>query len=263
MADKCSRLKAYIRYNLLIIATWSLISFQDRASPSIEQLIFFHDFTIAILTLVTALVTLNMLFISTYGLSNRFLLQEQTIEIVWTLAPVFILFTVALPSLQTLYLLDDPFNPDLTLKAIGHQWYWSYEYSDFPSVEFDSYMLQPDTASYSNRLLEVDNSVILPVDTQIRVITTGADVIHSWTVPALGVKADALPGRLNQLLFTISRTGIFYGQCSEICGANHRFMPIKIEAVPMKVFIRWAISLSLLDGRSSGLSFLNLSWWLL
>lgn len=230
------------------------MSFQDSAAPSIEQLILFHDSTIVILTLITVLVGLNILFIVWYKITNRYLLQEQTIEIIWTLAPVFILLIIALPSLQALYLLDDPFAPRITIKAVGHQWYWSYEYSDFPTLEFDSYIIPRSDNPSANRLLETDNSVVIPTNTQIRVITTGADVIHSWTVPALGVKADAIPGRLNQMIFIIRRPGIFYGQCSEICGANHRFMPIKVEAVPLKIFTSWATQ-ALLSGRKKHKSF--------
>nr|AET09676.1 cytochrome c oxidase subunit II [Gondogeneia antarctica] len=220
------------------MATWALLSFQDSASPSSEQLIFFYDFTMVILTFVTALVSLGMIYLVTKKLTHKFLLQDQKIELFWTLAPVFILLVIAFPSLQALYMLDDPFSPTITLKAIGHQWYWSYEYSDFPNLEFDSYMI----ATHENplhRLLETDNSVVLPTDTKIRVITTGADVIHSWTVPSLGVKADAVPGRLNQMIFMINRPGIFYGQCSEICGSNHSFMPIKVEATPISNFLYW------------------------
>nr|YP_009515492.1 cytochrome c oxidase subunit II [Parhyale hawaiensis]AAT69308.1 cytochrome c oxidase subunit 2 [Parhyale hawaiensis]AYB71603.1 cytochrome oxidase subunit 2 [Parhyale hawaiensis] len=224
------------------MSTWSMLYFQDSASPEMEQLILFHDFTMMIITLIMTLVAINMFSICYYKLTNRFLLQEQTIEIIWTACPVLILLSIALPSLKALYLLDDPFNPNITIKAMGHQWYWSYEYSDFPSIEFDSYMLPSSDSFYLARLLETDNSVVLPTQTQIRVITSATDVIHSWTVPALGVKADAMPGRLNQLMFSINRAGIFYGQCSEICGANHSFMPIKIEAVPMKSFIKWISS---------------------
>nr|YP_009686633.1 cytochrome c oxidase subunit II [Gammarus lacustris]QDS78452.1 cytochrome c oxidase subunit 2 [Gammarus lacustris]QWC54428.1 cytochrome c oxidase subunit II [Gammarus lacustris] len=222
--------------------TWHMLSFQDSASPSMEQLTMFHDFTMAILTLITVMVGLNLIFISFYKLTDRFLLQEQTIEIIWTACPVFILLLIALPSLQTLYLLDDPFSPNITVKAVGHQWYWSYEYSDFPGIEFDAYMSPTSDLTSQTRLLETDNSLALPIHSQIRLITTGADVIHSWAVPAFGLKADAVPGRLNQLMFSIKRPGIFYGQCSEICGSNHSFMPIKIEALPMKNFLDWALS---------------------
>nr|QQQ88596.1 cytochrome c oxidase subunit 2 [Hyalella kochi] len=220
--------------------TWASVNFQDSASPGMEQLIFFHDFTMIILTLITAMVGLSMFFICVYKLTNRVLLQEQSVEIIWTMFPVFILLSIALPSLKALYLLDDPFSPNLTIKAVGHQWYWSYEYSDFPGIEFDSYMLPEENMNLVSRLLEADNSLVLPSLSQIRVIITGGDVIHSWTVPSLGVKADAVPGRLNQVMMHINRSGIFYGQCSEICGANHSFMPIKVEAVPMVYFINWA-----------------------
>nr|QQQ88908.1 cytochrome c oxidase subunit 2 [Hyalella kochi] len=220
--------------------TWASVNFQDSASPGMEQLIFFHDFTMIILTLITAMVGLSMFFICSYKLTNRVLLQEQSVEIIWTVFPVFILLSIALPSLKALYLLDDPFSPNLTIKAVGHQWYWSYEYSDFPGIEFDSYMLPEENMNLVSRLLETDNSLVLPSLSQIRVIITGGDVIHSWTVPSLGVKADAVPGRLNQVMMYINRSGIFYGQCSEICGANHSFMPIKVEAVPMVYFINWA-----------------------
>ncbi len=219
--------------------TWSILSFQDRASPSIEQLSDFHDFTIAIITLVTTLVGVSIITICVFKPTNRFLLQEQTIEIIWTVVPVFILFAIALPSLQTLYTLDDPFSPGLTIKATGHQWYWSYSYSDFKDLEFDSYILPYERIKGLPRLLEPDNSLVIPTNTQIRLITTASDVIHAWTVPSLGVKADAVPGRLNQLIFIARRPGIFYGQCSEICGSNHRFIPIKIEATPITTFVSW------------------------
>nr|DAZ91318.1 TPA_asm: COX2 [Echiuropus macronychus] len=223
--------------------TWHMLSLQDSASPSMEQLTMFHDFTMAILTLITIMVALNMVFITFYTLTDRFLMQHQAVEIIWTACPVVILILIALPSLQTLYILDDPFSPSVTVKAIGHQWYWSYEYSDFSNIEFDSYMTPTsDLASYQSRLLEADNSVALPINSQIRLITTGVDVIHSWAMPALGLKADAVPGRLNQMMFSIKRPGIFYGQCSEICGSNHSFMPIKVEALPMKNFLTWIIS---------------------
>lgn len=144
--------------------------------------------------------------------------------------------------------MDDPFSPKITIKTIGHQWYWSYEYSDFPNIEFDSYIKpQNEIAINEARLLEADNRIIVPVNNQVRIIVSATDVIHSWTVPALGVKIDAVPGRLNQISFITNRPGIFYGQCSEICGANHRFIPIKLEVVSIKDFIKW-INLKSFDG---------------
>lgn len=221
----------------LYIPIWSILTFQDRASFSIEQLIFFHDYTIITIISIIILVFINIIYIIYSKFIDRYLLQEQIIEIVWTIFPVFILLIIALPSLQALYILDDPSNPNITIKIIGHQWYWSYEYSNFPNIEFDSYFYSRDL--FNPRLLNVDNSLVLPIKRIIRTIISATDVIHSWTIPVIGVKIDAIPGRLNQLIFLINYTGIFYGQCSEICGANHRFIPIKIEAIPINKFIEW------------------------
>nr|YP_007025983.1 cytochrome c oxidase subunit II [Chrysopa pallens]AFL65887.1 cytochrome c oxidase subunit II [Chrysopa pallens] len=222
------------------MATWSKFSFQNSASPLMEQLIFFHDHTLLILTMITILVGYLMITLFFNKFTNRFLLEGQTIELIWTILPAITLIFIALPSLRLLYLLDEIDNPSITLKSIGHQWYWSYEYSDFMNVEFDSYMIPTNELSMNSfRLLDVDNRTVLPMNTQIRVLVTAADVLHSWTVPVLGVKIDATPGRLNQTNFFINRPGVFFGQCSEICGANHSFMPIVIESIPMKFFINW------------------------
>nr|YP_010249649.1 cytochrome c oxidase subunit II [Nothochrysa sinica]QTT60777.1 cytochrome c oxidase subunit II [Nothochrysa sinica] len=222
------------------MATWSKISLQNSASPLMEQLIFFHDHTLLILTMITILVGYLMITLFFNKLTNRFLLEGQTIELIWTILPAITLIFIALPSLRLLYLLDEIDNPSITLKTIGHQWYWSYEYSDFLNVEFDSYMIPSNELNIDNfRLLDVDNRTILPMNTQIRILVTAADVLHSWTIPALGVKIDATPGRLNQTNFFINRPGLFFGQCSEICGANHSFMPIVIESIPMNYFINW------------------------
>lgn len=224
----------------LKIPTWLILSLQDSASPLIEELSFFHDFSIAIITFITVLVGVNIVFICLNKLLDLNLIQEQTTETLWTILPIFILILIALPSLKILYILDDPFSPKITIKTIGHQWYWSYEYSDFMDLEFDSYIKpQEDILLNEARLLEVDNSIVIPLNNQIRIIVRATDVIHSWTVPALGVKIDAVPGRLNQISFLANRPGIFYGQCSEICGANHSFIPIKIEVISIKDFIKW------------------------
>nr|YP_009409421.1 cytochrome c oxidase subunit II [Anoplocnemis curvipes]ASH96372.1 cytochrome c oxidase subunit II [Anoplocnemis curvipes] len=222
------------------MATWGNLGLQDAASPLMEQLIFFHDHALMILLMITVLVSYIMISLTSNKLINRNLLEGQTIEFIWTMMPAVTLIFIALPSLHLLYLIDEVNNPLLTLKSIGHQWYWSYEYSDFNHVEFDSYM-KPTNELMNNefRLLDVDNRVVLPMNTQIRVLVTAADVLHSWAVPALGIKIDATPGRLNQGSFSISRPGLLYGQCSEICGANHSFMPIVIESVPTSNFIKW------------------------
>lgn len=232
----------------LEIATWSNFNLQNRASPLIEQIIFFHDHTLIILIIITILVGYLMINLLFNKYINRFLLEGQIIELIWTILPAITLIFIALPSLRLLYLLDELNNPLITLKSIGHQWYWRYEYSDFNNIEFDSYIIPINEISSNNfRLLDVDNRIILPINNQIRIIVTATDVIHSWTIPSLGVKVDANPGRLNQTNFYINRPGIFYGQCSEICGANHSFIPIVIESISIKNFINWINNYSSLD----------------
>nr|YP_010636261.1 cytochrome c oxidase subunit II [Xeruca formosensis]WBQ48731.1 cytochrome c oxidase subunit II [Xeruca formosensis] len=229
------------------MATWAYLSLQDSASPLMEQLIFFHDHIMIVLVLIVAFVGYMMSTLFFNSFINRYMLENQPIEVIWTSIPALILIFIALPSLRLLYLLDEVNSPSLTLKTVGHQWYWSYEYSDFLHLEFDSYMVPSNELTESSfRLLDVDNRTVLPFNTQIRVLISAADVIHSWTVPSLGVKADAIPGRLNQTSFLIYRPGLFYGQCSEICGANHSFMPIVIESTFIDSFLNW-ISLSTED----------------
>nr|YP_009503177.1 cytochrome c oxidase subunit II [Dotilla wichmanni]AXA13779.1 cytochrome c oxidase subunit II [Dotilla wichmanni] len=229
------------------MATWAHLSFQDSSSPLMEQLILFHDHIMLVLVLIVTFVFYMMATLFSNTFTNRYLLENQPIEIIWTSIPALILIFIALPSLRLLYLLDEVNSPSMTLKSIGHQWYWTYEYSDFLQMEFDSYMIPTNELEDSGfRLLDVDNRTILPMDMQIRIIITAADVIHSWTVPSLGIKADAIPGRLNQTSFLINRPGLFYGQCSEICGANHSFMPIVIESTSINSFLNW-ISLSTSD----------------
>nr|QNJ33239.1 cytochrome c oxidase subunit II [Cnemoplites edulis] len=222
------------------MATWKTLLLQDSASPLMEQLSFFHDHTLMILVIITALVSQMLISLIFNKFSHRYLLEGQLIELIWTILPAITLIFIALPSLRLLYILDEVNLPSVTVKTIGHQWYWSYEYSDFKKIEFDSYMTPINEMSPFNfRLLDVDNRMVVPYELQVRVMVTAADVIHSWTVPALGVKIDATPGRLNQTSFTTSRPGLFYGQCSEICGANHSFMPIVIESVSTKYFMKW------------------------
>nr|YP_010580053.1 cytochrome c oxidase subunit II [Chironomus plumosus]YP_010580105.1 cytochrome c oxidase subunit II [Chironomus agilis]UZS77105.1 cytochrome c oxidase subunit II [Chironomus plumosus]UZS77157.1 cytochrome c oxidase subunit II [Chironomus agilis]WAB46329.1 cytochrome c oxidase subunit 2 [Chironomus plumosus] len=222
------------------MATWANLGLQDSNSPIMEQLNFFHDHALLIIILVTLSVGYLMGTLFFNKLNNRYLLHGQTIEVIWTILPAIILLFIAFPSLRILYLLDEVNNPSISLKTIGHQWYWSYEYSDFSGIEFDSYMIPQNEMSLDTfRLLDVDNRVILPINNQIRILVSATDVLHSWAVPSLGVKIDASPGRLNQTNFFINRPGLFFGQCSEICGANHSFMPIVIESIPTNHFIKW------------------------
>nr|QFZ89461.1 cytochrome oxidase subunit II [Megascolecidae sp. SC201701-01] len=222
---------------------WGQISFQDATSSVMMQLISFHDHTLIILTLVLTVVGYALTVLMFNNHINRYILEAQTIETIWTILPALILLVLALPSLRILYITDEVSSPSLTVKTIGHQWYWSYEYTDFMNVEMDSYMLQTTDLSMGDyRLLEVDNRIVMPMQLEIRMLITAADVLHSWAVPSLGVKVDAVPGRLNQIGFTTSRPGVFYGQCSEICGANHSFMPIAMEVVDSKSFTKWISS---------------------
>lgn len=225
------------------MSTWLNFNLQNRNSPLIEQLIFFHDHSILILILITILVIYIIISIIINKFINRFFLSGQLIEIIWTIIPAIILLFIALPSLRLLYLLDEINKPNITIKSIGHQWYWSYEYIDLLNIEFDSYINNyRENNKNKFRLINTDNNLVIPYNLQRRILVTSTDVIHSWTIPSLGVKVDATPGRLNQTNFYINRPGLFFGQCSEICGANHSFIPITIERTSLKFFIKWAIN---------------------
>nr|YP_010024612.1 cytochrome c oxidase subunit II [Odorrana exiliversabilis]QOP62211.1 cytochrome c oxidase subunit II [Odorrana exiliversabilis] len=219
----------------------SQLGFQDAVSPIMEELLHFHDHALMAVFLISTLVLYIISTLMTTKLSNINTIDAQEIEMVWTIMPAIILIVIALPSLRILYLMDEVSNPDMTMKTVGHQWYWSYEYSDFPDLSFDSYMTSTKELEPGHyRLLEVDNRMIAPIGTAMRMLITAEDVLHSWAVPALGVKSDAIPGRLSQASFLIAHPGVYYGQCSEICGANHSFMPIAIEALPVRKFLKWA-----------------------
>nr|YP_009531182.1 cytochrome c oxidase subunit II [Ornebius fuscicerci]AXY63939.1 cytochrome c oxidase subunit 2 [Ornebius fuscicerci] len=221
------------------MSTWSNLNFQNGSSPLMEQLTFFHDHSIVILIIISVSVLHLMTSLSYNSWIHRSLLEDQSLESIWTVMPGIVLIFIALPSLVILYLTDESFNPLITIKSIGHQWYWSYELMDSnSSIEIDSYMI-PSETNNTFRLLDVDNQIKLPIKTQIRLLTTAADVIHSWTIPSLGIKIDSTPGRLNQGSFSINRPGILFGQCSEICGANHSFMPITIQATNLHDFCNW------------------------
>jgi len=227
------------------MSLWGQWGFQDAGSPLIEELIFFHDHAIMILVIIIVLVTYAAISLMLNKYTCRSLVEGQEIETVWTIIPAVILVFLALPSLRLLYLLDEVGDCGLTVKTIGHQWYWSYEYSDFLSIEFDSYIIPTNELEPGDfRLLDVDHRVVLPTQTDVRILITSDDVIHSWAIPSLGVKADAIPGRLNQLSFYVKYPGVFYGQCSEICGANHSFIPIVLEAVPLENFMEWVVHVS-------------------
>nr|ASY98101.1 cytochrome c oxidase subunit II [Blepharopsis mendica] len=227
------------------MATYANLGLQDSASPLMEQLMYFHDHSMFIITMIVTTVGYMILTLMTNKYIDRHVMDGQYLEIIWTILPAMVLIFIALPSLRILYLLDENSEPMLTLKTIGHQWYWSYEYCDFADIEFDSYMIpQNDLDPFNVRLLEVDNRLTIPMNIITRILITSEDVIHSWTIPSVGVKADATPGRLNQATFWFNRPGVFYGQCSEICGANHSFMPIVIESTSSPDFLNWISFLS-------------------
>nr|APU52725.1 cytochrome c oxidase subunit 2 [Cardiocondyla obscurior] len=219
--------------------TW-LMNLQNSNSPICDLMIFFHDFTMIILIFITTLILFIMLTLLPNKLTHRYLLQNHTIELIWTIFPMFILILIAIPSLKILYLTDETYFNKLTIKSISHQWYWSYEYSDFMKIEFDSFMIPSNNLNTNEfRLLDVDNRCILPFNFPIRILTTSMDVIHAWTIPSLGIKMDSTPGRLNQTTLYMNRPGIYFGQCSEICGTNHSFMPIVIESTNFLSFKNW------------------------
>nr|YP_009700355.1 cytochrome c oxidase subunit II [Xenopus mellotropicalis]QEQ13387.1 cytochrome c oxidase subunit II [Xenopus mellotropicalis] len=222
----------------------SQLGFQDAASPIMEELLHFHDHTLMAVFLISTLVLYIITIMMTTKLTNTNSMDAQEIEMVWTIMPAIILIMIALPSLRILYLMDEVNDPHLTVKTIGHQWYWSYEYTNYEDLSFDAYMIPTnDLTPGQFRLLEVDNRMVVPMESPVRLLVTAEDVLHSWAVPSLGVKTDAIPGRLNQTSFIATRPGVFYGQCSEICGANHSFMPIVVEAVPLNDFENWSSSM--------------------
>ena len=230
-----------------------LYGFQYPATPVMEGIINLHHdvffYCVIVLTFVIWMLSRTIMIYSEKFQGRTLVASRNThgtvIEIIWTLTPALILLFIAVPSFALLYAIDEPVDPAITIKAIGHQWYWTYEYTDYQTesgepIVFDSYMIpDSDLGPKDFRLLEVDNRVVLPTNTHIRVLVAAADVLHSWAVPALGVKLDAVPGRLNQFTMYIKKPGIFYGQCSEICGVNHGFMPICVEAVSLEKYIGW------------------------
>nr|YP_009443850.1 cytochrome c oxidase subunit II [Prionoglaris stygia]ATU07071.1 cytochrome c oxidase subunit II [Prionoglaris stygia] len=222
------------------MATWFNLNLQESASPLMEQMILFHDHSLLIIFMITIMVAYVMTTLMFNSINNRFLMENQSIETIWTILPGMILIFIALPSIRLLYLLEEVNLPALTIKIIGHQWYWNYEYSDFKDLEFDSFMIPMNTLELNNfRALDVNNHTVVPFLTQMRLLITSADVIHSWAMPAMAIKVDANPGRLNQVSFLINRPGLFFGQCSEICGAVHSFMPIVVESVSKSSFVNW------------------------
>lgn len=223
---------------------WQL-GFQKPASPVMEALDGFHDLLMVIITAITIFVLVLIAYICIRFHHKRNPVASKTshntvIEIIWTALPVLILLVIAVPSVKLLYFAEQEITPELTLKVTGYQWYWGYEFPDYDHYNFESVLKQDnELAPGELRLLTVDNPLVLPVHTKVRVLVTAADVIHDWAVPQFGIKIDAVPGRVNQIWFEINEPGTYYGQCSELCGTNHGYMPIQIKAVSKEEFAAW------------------------
>jgi cytochrome c oxidase subunit 2 len=223
---------------------WQL-GFQDAHSPIMEQMILFHDFLLWVIFAISIFVLGLLLYaIVRFRESKNPIPSKVThntlIEVLWTVVPVVILFVIGFFSLPLLYATDDTAEADLTIKAIGRQWYWSYEYPDHGDFTFDAFMVPEDELKEGQpRLLTTDEALVLPVGKKVRVLVTSSDVLHAFAMPALGSKIDAVPGRINETWFEIDEPGIYYGQCSELCGSGHAFMPQMIRAVPEAEFDAW------------------------
>jgi len=223
------------------------IGFQEAASPVMTRITEFHNFLLYITTAIVIFVFLLLLYIivkfnAKANPEPNIFSHNTLIEVIWTVVPIIILIVISVPSMKLLYYSDKVENPDMTLKVTGYQWYWGYEYPDHGNLNFLSYMIpekEIDVSKGQKRLLSTDNIVVLPIDTNIQILVTAADVLHSFSVPSLGVKMDAVPGRMNETWVRIDKPGIYYGQCSELCGKNHAYMPIEVHAVSKKEFAAW------------------------
>jgi cytochrome c oxidase subunit 2 len=217
---------------------WGQLSFQEGTSAIIELINYFHDYMMIILVIIITFVTYLFVAIMATPKVDKYTIDSHILETVWTVVPMVILLFMAFPSLYLLYLMEDISNPSVTVKVIGHQWYWEYQYSNsWCNFTFDSYIVHDKSNLPLFYGLDVDNRLVLPTFSTVLLLITSADVIHSWTVPTLGIKTDAIPGRLNYLNTLVPLSGVYYGQCREICGSNHSFMPIVVEFVPVKHFV--------------------------
>lgn len=222
------------------------IGLQPSVTPVKDKMHFFHNsLLLPIITVITLFVLLLLIIVVARFRAAKNPTPSRTthntmLEVVWTLVPVLILVVIVIPSMKMLYFVDRTHNPEMTLKVTGYQWYWGYSYPDQGIEEITANMVPTDELKEGQpRLLAADNEVVLPVDTDIRVLVTANDVIHSWAMPAFGVKTDAVPGRTNETWVRVEKEGVYYGQCSEICGVNHAFMPIQVRAVSKEAFAEW------------------------
>lgn len=217
---------------------WGQLNFQEGIAVIIELLNYFHDYIIMLLLLILSFVTYIFLYVVFSPYVDKYTIDSHVLETVWTVVPIFLLFFMAFPSLYLLYLIEDVSSSSLRVKVVGHQWYWEYQYcNSWLNYSFDSYMVYENTNLPLYHSLDVDNRLVLPRIINIMFLVSSADVLHSWTVPTLGIKTDAIPGRINFLYTNVVNTGVYYGQCREICGSNHRFMPIVLEFVSINNYL--------------------------
>jgi len=227
------------------------VNFQDAVTPVMEDIISFDNYLLWIITAVSVFVLILLILVVVKFNARANPVPSKTthhvgIEVAWTIIPILMLVAIAIPSFRLLYLQRVIPEADMTIKAIGYQWYWGYEYSDLDDVSFESVMLTRDEVKEkglpsSLYLLETDTEIVVPVNKTIRLQVTAEDVIHAWTIPSFGVKIDAVPGRLNEAWFKATKTGVYYGQCSELCGINHAFMPIRVRVVTQDEFDSWTV----------------------
>jgi cytochrome c oxidase subunit 2 len=223
---------------------WQL-NFQPAASPVMERITEFHNFLLIVITVITLFVLALMIYVfvkfnARANPTPTTTTHNTLVEVLWTVIPIIILVVIAVPSFKLMYYSDRAVEADMTLKAAGNQFFWTYEYPDHDDLTFDAIIVEEEDLKEGDlRLLTTDNAVVLPVDTTVRLLLTANDVIHSWAMPAFGVKLDAVPGRLNETWFRITKEGTYYGQCSELCGANHGYMPIMVKAVSKVAFAAW------------------------
>lgn len=244
----------FLGFLLIAHNTWAVdgqpspwqIHFQKAATPVMAEITSVHNLLLIIIFSI-AVVVIGLVFFACWRFREKKnpvpskVSHNTALEIIWTAIPVLILIVIAIPSFKLLYFMDEVPKADMTVKVVGHQWYWSYEYPDHGNFGFDSYMIQDkDLQPGQLRLLSVDNPVVVPVGQVVRIIATSDDVIHSWAVPSFGVKKDTVPGRINETWFKAEREGMYYGQCSELCGPQHGFMPIAVKVVSKETFDRWA-----------------------
>ena len=222
---------------------WQL-GFQEAASENMTMITDFNNFLLVLMTAICIFVLGLMFYVMVRFNAKANPEPSKTshntlVEVIWTVVPILILVVIAIPSFRLLYFQRDIPEADMTVKAVGYQWYWGYEYPDHGDFAFDSLMLSDDERGDQPRLLATDTAMVVPVDTTVRVVVTAADVLHAFALPAFGLKMDAVPGRLNETWFKAEKTGTFYGQCSELCGIRHAFMPIRIEVVSKAEFAEW------------------------